>query len=56
MKKISILIVTAILVFTLCACDGGEKAYESSTATDITNSQLQDLIQEAEKAQAEKNS
>lgn len=53
MKKISVLIVVMIMLMSLCACKGGEKSYQSATATDITDKQLQELIEQAEQAQTE---
>ena len=54
MKKITVLILMLTMLMSLCACNGGEdKPYESSTATDITDRELQELIEQAEKAQTE---
>ena len=54
MKKISVLILLLTMLMSLCACNGGEdKPYHSSTATDITDQQIQDMIEQAEKAQSE---
>ena len=53
MKKISALIITAVLLVSLCACSGSDsekkvskKAFESATATDIVAQELKDLINE----------
>lgn len=53
MKKISALIIAAVMLISLCACSGsdGEKkvskdAFESATATDIVAQELKDLISE----------
>jgi hypothetical protein len=54
MKKIAALILSSIILFSMCACNSGGKggkAYTSSTATDITNSQIQELIAAAQAQQ-----
>ena len=54
MKKISVLILLLTMLMSLCACNGGEdKPYQSSTATDITDQEIQEMIEQAGKAQAE---
>lgn len=53
MKKISVLIVSTIMILSLCACNGNKKAYQSSTATDITDKQIQQMIEEAARSAGE---
>ena len=53
MKKLSVWILTALLMLSLCACKGNQKTYQSSTATDITEKQLQELIDQAQQARGE---
>lgn len=55
MKKITALIITAIMLFSLCACEKKGDAYSSATATDITDRQIQELIEQAENAQSGTN-
>ena len=47
MKKISLLFITAVMIFSLCACD--KKESNQATATDLTDEQLQELIDEIQK-------
>ena len=52
MKKVlSVFLMTALLMLSLCACKGGDKPYTSSTATDITSSQIQQMIRDAQNEQ-----
>lgn len=56
MKKISLLFITAVMIISLCAC-GRESSKPAATATDLTDEQLQALIEEIQReqeAQAEK--
>ena len=53
MKKISVLIIVLTMLMSLCACNGGEdKPYQSATSTDITDREIQELIEQMEKDQA----
>ena len=53
MKKFSILMIVLTMLMSLCACKGEENNYDSATATDITDKQLQELIEQAEQARTE---
>lgn len=53
MKRISVLIIVLTMLMSLCACNSGDKPYESATSTDITDKELQEIIEQAEKAQKE---
>lgn len=50
MKKISLLFITAVMIFSLCAC-GRESSKPAATATDLTDEQLQELIDQIQKEQ-----
>ena len=48
MKKISLLFITAVMIFSLCAC-GRESSKPEATATDLTDEQLQELIEQIQR-------
>lgn len=48
MKKISLLFITAVMIFSLCAC-GRESSKPAATSTDLTDEQLRQLIEEIER-------
>lgn len=50
MKKITLLFITAVMLMSLCACD---KKGTPATSTDITEEQLQQIIEEIERERAE---
>ena len=48
MRKIAAVVMLLIMLLAFSACDGSANdAYRSSTATDISNAELEQLIQEA---------
>lgn len=47
MKKIPLLFITAVMIFSLCAC--GRESKPAATQTDLTDEQLQQLIDEIER-------
>lgn len=51
MKKITLLFITAIMVFSLCACD---RKGSRATSTDITEEQIQQILEELEREEQEK--
>ena len=44
MKKISLLLITAVMLLSLCACD--KKDSTPATSTDLTDEELQQLLAE----------
>lgn len=47
MKKIAAFLLSAIMLLSMCACKGNEPAYSSSTASDISGDEFQQLIDAA---------
>ena len=47
MKKISLLFITAVMLLSMCACD--KKDSTPATSTDLTDEELQQLIDEIER-------
>ena len=50
MKKFSLLFITAAMIFSLCAC-GRDSSRPASTETDLTQEQLQELIEQIQREQ-----
>lgn len=51
MKKITLLFITAVMVLSLCACD---RKGNRATSTDITEKQIQQIIEELEREEQER--
>jgi len=49
MKKISLFFITAVMILSLCAC--GREESSPATCTDLTEEQLQELIEEIQREQ-----
>lgn len=54
MKKVSVLMIVLTMLMSFAACKADDKSHSSATASDITDAELQQLIEQAEKEQANK--